>query len=794
MSLARAAEPVLRFIESLSAKDGERAIAAEAARMLAQFEAAAAQGGAPAVSIKPARYALAILLDQRVRAMPGLKLSTWSVIAARSLFEGRDMPPARLAEFRRTAQAEGLAELEALLADVQARLDGLRHGHRREVSGWGWYALGFALLLGLGLAGYAGALEWRYHRQIAADFRQEALLIGLDRPQEGAELTRRLDALRAAADRVAETARHAPLRRLIRLPGDSETLAEATYAEATRRQLPPALAKALEQLLANTGDGLALYDTLRAWAVLTGEAEWQPGYLAGWLEDHGLGGLARHAAPLQGPASFVPTDTVVMDQARTFAAEVPEPDRAWLELLRSDEMRALPGWVPTQAVPGLEDVLLRRSGMDLATPMPGLFTARGWEAALRTGVGLAVQTARAQAPGVTGLQLAAENRSPDLLADRLNRETLARWTAWLADLRVRPFADRETAIIVSGHLSLTDNPLGRLLSQVWVQAGGLDRSRSHAQQLLLARQLGPMIQYVEQGRMAELSRLFSGLNVALGAVDIDARRATRRLMTFQDKARSIAALKSAPRIVVQIAEDVLAGAAQPEAADASGNPLSRGWQTQVFAACRAALAGRYPFADGPDADPAALAALLGPDGLVPRFVQGSAQPLLDSSQSPWRWKPEARFAGLENDSAAFLETAMLVSQGLFAGGGLDHAITFAALAERGQTLVAIGTVAAPVRASGAPATLRWPGPDPAAGIEISFRDNANAARLTEPGPWGLLRLIDGTRLRLRDDGARALLDLRNAQGRVFLELGFAEALNPVSVRPMLSGLVCPPKL
>ena len=47
---------------------------------------------------------------------------------------------------------------------------------------------------------------------------------------------------------------------------------------------------------------------------------------------------------------------------------------------------------------------------------------------------------------------------------------------------------------------------------------------------------------------------------------------------------------------------------------------------------------------------------------------------------------------------------------------------------------------------------------------------------------------------MRDGGARVLLDLRSATGRVFLEMAFADALNPVSVRGAMRGFDCPPNL
>lgn len=803
-ALDLAARPVLDLVEDMErrARGGAASVVDSAEAALRGFERDAARAGVTANAIKPARYGLAMLFDARARQVPGLSLNAWSVLAQRQLFEGHDMPISRIREFHQTAVNQGavFADLERFLADILVRAEERRHAHRRVVgANWGMRITAYFVVLALGLAGYAGWLEYRFHARLIAAFDAESLTIGLDRVQEGPALVQRLDDLQAAADRVLRAAERAPLRGTVRLPfGDGGRHAQAVYQSAVGRHLPRAIANGIEEVLASQGDGLILYDALRAWSVLTGEDSWNTAYLTGWSQDNGalagLEGVDRHVDLMTGPTQDItPSDTLVMDQARGFAAEVLEPDRAWLELLRSERMRALPAWLPTEEIDSLETVMIRRSGQPIQEGIPGLFTASGWTEARDFAVGGAVQRARDLAPMITGSTLPAVNRSPDLLMDRLHAETQIVWKIWLADLRVRPFAQRETAIIVSGALAQPENPLTQLLRSVWVQVGGNDRARSHAQQLTLAREFGAMIQYVEQGRMVEIARLFSQLNVALGARDVNTSRASQRLMTIQDRARTISALKNAPRFVVQIAEDVLAQSALPEQGQPL-NPLTRGWQQQVFSLCRDMLA-RFPFREGPDVAPDNLSALLGPQGVLTAFVRQSAAPYLEASESPWRWKPEARFAGVSPESAVFLERAMQVSEGLFgAQGQLRFDLTLEALAERGQTMMTIGGVAQPVRATGAPAQLSWPGPQPELGVEVSFREAADSERIVHGGPWGLIRLIDGLRLRQRDGGRRMLLDLRSASGRVFLEMKFETALNPVSVRSAMQGLACPPAL
>ncbi|PWJ16549.1 ImcF-related family protein [Jannaschia seohaensis] len=804
-ALARASSPVFRFVEEFEQRGSRDTLGTlrEAGALLDRFETEAARQAVPKPARKPARYALGVWLDQLARSTPGLSLRDWSTHAPRLLFDGRDVSVARVREFQATAQREGgdFAPLAAFLADVLARIDAGRSATLAQPKErWGLRIAGFAAVLILALAAYAVILEYRFHAPLIGAFELEAREIGLTPDAPATDPVAQLDALAAAVDRVTEAAESAPWRRSLRLPvGDSAATAEAAYLAAVAAHVPRALAEGIETVMATEGDGLILYDALRAWAVLGGELPWSRGYLVGWLEDNGaaagVAGLARHAVHLDGPLpELLPQDQIVLDLARDFAAEVPEADRAWLELWRAEASRDLAPWVPGDAVPGVGDVLNRRSGTPIGTPLPGLFTAAGWAYARDFGAGVAVQTARQLAPTVTGYTLTPDRAAPDLLMERLLDETLRAWQDWLADLRVRPFAERDAAIAVSGALAQPGSPLERLLAEVWVQAGGSDRSRSHPMQLKVGRVFGPMIQYVEQGRMAEMALLFSQLNVALAAVERDRSRG-ERLMTLSDRARSIAALKVAPRIVVQIAEDVLVQSAGARSDQGAGDPLTRQWQSVVFPQCVSTLRGHYPFAEGGDAGTGEVAALLGPAGSLTAFLRDNALPLLDTEVSPWRWKPEARFEGLTPESALFLERAAQVSEGLFgADGTLSHRVTLAALAERGQTLVSIGGTAHPVRATGAPAQFTWPGPQPQLGVEVSFREGAAPGRIVHAGPWGLFRLTDGMRVRMRDEGQRALLDIRSETGRVFVEMAFEDRFNPLSVRAALRGLACPPAL
>ncbi len=813
--IARLAEPVLAYADRLASVTGERQsdLLRHAATLLDRFATGLQRAGIPGAAVPPARAALALILDQKARDNGAIDVALWGAEARRLIFEGREVSSADLDEYLRRAEGRpDHAGTAAFVADCLLRLDNRRRAFDTSPVAPGWTGILVVLAIGflLAVGGWAALVEYRFHRDLGATFAARALSIGLDRDGPFPDLARRLDDLAAEARSTATAREKAPVNLFAGLLGyDAGDMAEATYQAALQRHLPGVLAAGIDLALASEGEPAAAYDTVRAWSVLAGAGvpdqpdqapDWQPAWLAGWAADRAgadpaLQGLSPHVLRLQ-PLSAPPPppDAELLAQARSIAAEAAEPDRAYLELRRSAAVVALPGWYPDVAVPGLSVILTRKSGLGMDQPMPGLFTQAGWDHARDFGAGLAVQSARDQAARMFSTPPAPQNDTPDVLMDRLQDDTLAQWSDYLADLRVRAFVTPETSVRISGELARRASPLEGLLREVWVQAGGTDRRRTHPQQLRVAAVFGPMIQYVEAGQMQAIATLFAGLNVALAAQDRDGEKGQSRLMSVQDRAASVAALGVAPKVVVQLVEDTLAqtGAAH---ADLMSNDLTRVWQTEVLETCMAVTANRFPFAEGADADPDQIAHLLAPGGLVDRFIKGRAVQMLDMADTPWRWKPEARFEGLTPESAVFLQRATEIGAGLFpagaSGGQPGLELTLSALAERGRAFVSLGGAGGPVEATTDSLVLAWPGAQPQAGIEVTFNAGDGEARLTQPGYWGLLRLLAPLRLRDRDGGKRFLVDLRADQSRLFLEIVFDRPQNPLALRKLMQGFACP---
>ena len=760
--------------------------------------------GVQAPSVAAARFGLLVRLDVAARRNPDLDLDRWAAGAQARLFQGRDVSLPELAALIRKAHAQGAAYqgLTEFLEDLhqQAQVSRTVMPERKPVR-WGAIAI---LSVALVIAGLAAGLffDWRHDRKVMARFEADIDGIPLAGNRAPAVLARALDLYADAARRGMAEADEAPAGILAALPGVSgagDRISAQLQAAVSQAAAGP-VTEAVDAALATEGEGLALYDSLRARAVLGGQVDWSPDWIAGWIAERpdlspAIAALGRNLSLLTSPPQGIPPpDPATLEQARGFAAEATEAERAFLELLRAPEIAALEGWVPTARVPALEVIMVRRSGTPLSEPVPGIHTTAGWAYARDIGSGVAVQEARRLAPLILQPGVATANDTPDQVMALLQERTLDTWSAFLSDLRVRPFSDPDTAVLISGTLSRTRSPLSALLEQVWEQSGGLDRTRPHELQIRIATRFGPMIQFVEQGRMSLIANLFGALNVALGTLEADTDVALDRLMNVQERATSIAALQQAPPVVGQIVEDVLAQTAAAHG-DTLTTPVTRIWANSVLPECSAIAGTSYPFGPGPDIALSEFADLLGPGGTLDRFFQTRLAHMVDTSQTPWRWKPEAAISGLNQDSAAFFQRVASIRQGYFADRGLrPHTVTVTPLAERGSATLTIAGANAPLSVAAGPVTYQWPGPQPDLGTQLQYRNGEETGTVGHSGPWGFLRLLEPLRLRVRNEGARFLVDLREEDARFFFELDFDTPQNPVAARGLLRDFTCPATL
>ena len=758
------------------------ALAAEARARTEAMEAAGLRAGVAAADLAAARAGLWALVDARARSNPALGERAWRRASRRHLPGIAALTPASLAARLAAAEAASKRDLARLLRHCLQVVEATPPPARAVR----WGLIGPVALVVV-LVAWGGWAEWQFRQRIVA-----ALPEAPSGPVgSAAETAQALDVLAAAVADAAAQSRASPLGLAPRLGRFSPAAeAKARYRAAAARLLPPFLAAGAGDSLARDGGSVALYDTLRTLDMLEGGPGWQAGFVAGWLEDRGgpAAALAPHVSALAAaPGGLPPQDPELRAQARAIAAEGDRAAFAGLELARADAMRALPPLSLTDAVPGIDAALVRRSGLPMSAAMPGRLTAEGW--AVAAGGAAATAAARAGAESARLLGTAAPAPGVALVLDQLQRQTIDAWGRSLptsgcglssTSRRRSRSAARSASLVAARRPAPAGLARGR----------GADRSRDHTAQLRVAAAFGPAIRFVESGDSAALAGTFLALNGVLGEPDADPEGGRRQLMDIRTQAASLAALNRAPRLVVQIVEDVLAQAAASRGAD-EGHPAVRAWAATGAPACRAALEGVYPFAPGPDAGFAAVAGFLGPGGLLARFAAQELEGLLDRETVPWSWKPDAALAGFSPGSAAFVERALQVGAGLFPPGGVM--LHLSALAERGAPAVSLGGVTVAVTGS-AVADLAWPGPEPAKGAGVRFPAATAPAFREAPGAWGLLHLVDGLRPRARDDGRRFILDVHLGASRAFLDLAFDTPANPVAARLRTAGLVCPPEL
>ncbi|SCW82643.1 Type VI secretion system protein DotU [Rhizobium mongolense subsp. loessense] len=809
------AEPLLGLAKRAESerRPDPQELAATARMLVAEFEKEGRRRNVPPDWILDARDALVVLLDVRVRSNPALPIKRWERALAAALPISHMIGADDLAERAARAAKGGLArrDLARFLGHCSEAVQAAqaKEEQHRTRADRGLVFLPVALFFAV-LVAWAGWAEWQFRERLLAQLPDVRSVVEAGKAATPAARAAQLDAFVAAVRLVEQDATRSPLGLIHHIEMvDPAAAARRRYGEAAEALVAEPLAEALAVALATEGEANALYDSLRALSTLKGTSDWQPRFLGGWVADRAesfpeLALLAEHVAAMPKPQPGLPSpDPETIAQARQFAAEGLASERALLELARAEKTAAVPPWSLSQAAPGLDTILIHRSGLPSARGVPGLYTEAGWNYA-KSGTADAIRRATSEAAKL--LPSGGGTTTTEAVMDLLQKRTLEVWTQYLGELRVRAFTDQPTSVVISGGLSARNSPLSALIREAWRQSGGTDRSRSHANQLRVAAALGPAIQFVEQGRMSEISQLFVSLNVALSVLDADAEIGKKSLMDAQERANSIVALQQAPLLVVQIVEDVIAQTATPKvpevpadhvpkqatSAPQPAQPSQSPWGSEVAAACQAAVSGHYPFFDGPDADMAEVARIFAPNGTIERYFRAQLAHLMDTSTTPWRWKPEARLSGYSPESAAFLQKAVAVGEALFQkGASPDVPIALEALAQRGAATVSIGGAHAPVITSGESVTLNWPGASPAQGFEISFDTGPALEKKSARGPWGLLRFLDGSRLRPREAGRRFLIDVRAKSARAYLQMSFAGAANPVSVRSLMRGLTCP---
>lgn len=388
---------------------------------------------------------------------------------------------------------------------------------------WIWRGAAAASVLAVLLAGLLSTFSYLDNsRAVAAQAAQfEALrapltpLAAMPAPVDAPDLDLGLAA--AAEVEAARTAPPGGIRDLIG-PSASAEMTQAqgdAYDRTLRNLLQPRMVALLEATMwRRIRDPEFLLGALKAYRMMTGLSQMDPGFVAEWWQTElpkaaavppfPNEDAARHQVTAIGNMavddSYTAPDQALVAQALKSICSISLPARAYKALLADPEVAALKEWVPANvAGPNGARVLSRRSGKTLRAGIPGAFTYAGFHDTVLARVDeVAAQAALDRNVFAGGCSENAETSLDALSGDILKlyyEDFVSQWDSLLRDIRLTPLTDLAAASQNLKDLSSADSALKRLVvaavreTELTREDGGDDdgKSQSKATSKLLSK-------------------------------------------------------------------------------------------------------------------------------------------------------------------------------------------------------------------------------------------------------------------------------------------------------------------
>lgn len=630
------------------------------------------------------------------------------------------------------------------------------------------------------------------------------------------------------------------------------------YSRELNATLAPAIADAYRQRLASySTDPNRLYEYLKAYLMLGDAEHREAGQLAflsrvEWEQRYPdrpdlRQSIDRHLQFLLAEPDRLapaPLDDALIAQARAALKQASLPALVYSRLklnYAGDTERALR--LDVESGLGSESVLRRRSGVPLSEPVPAIYTEPVFsEITSKGAASLAKQFADeswvlgSDGPAITG--------SVELAFDvfRVYEDDYIRaWDEILADVTVVPVNGVEEAALVLGTVGSATSPLRGFLTTVAAQTN-LEAEAPGEK----AGAVGDAVSAAADAAQSQLGKVFESGAEALGATSAE-RPGSRVTKHFEPIHRLVAGPPGGAPIdrvlqlfgqIQQQLNTVQAGAgggspaqvlAQGGGADllqqlqietkmlppavgaivaevgGKSQKLAQGqvrselgnlYREMVVLPCAEVVNGRYPFersakTDVPLAD---FGRVFGAGGIFDSFFAQNLAPLVDTSRSPWRWRPTAKGVGLSSRVLGQFEHVNRIRSVYFPSGGpvpefsfnltpeyLDAGATRFAMEVDGQSFEYRH---GPQRST----SMKWPGQG--AGQAAATLDTQGGASPNQvfSGPWALFRLLDSARIQPQTD-TRFLLNfaIGGSSARVLLDA--ATIRNPLREN-VLQGFSC----
>jgi type VI secretion system protein ImpL len=615
--------------------------------------------------------------------------------------------------------------------------------------------------------------------------------------------------------------------------------ARDAYVRELDGTLLPKMADSIRQrLISYTAEPDKLYEYLKAYlmlgmpqhldkaqlAVMT-DLEWQTAYadqpeIRDALSAH-LRNLLQHEDELRA----LPLDDQLVAQARSAIQQASVPRLMYSRLklkYAGDTERAVR--LDVAAGLGAERVLSRKSGRPLSEPVPALYSPAVFDEIKGLGTAEMVQEFSQDAWVFGDNSGALQNaRMAYEVMDVYEQDYIRVWDEILKDVQIASFSNLSQASELLGILAAPNSPLRGFLVAVDQNTfllkppdpnakPGMAEKAEQAVKARLDKLLGTAQKAVGAGTDkpgAQVTAHFDSIHKLVaggqGAAPID--RVLAQLGQIQTQIASVGgsvgqtnplealsragggeSLKSLQREAALLPAPIgamvaqIGGRSEALAAGQARGELDNRYRVQVLNECSAILSGRYPFdprsaIDVPLAD---FGRLFGANGVFESFFKENLAPLVDTSRTPWGWRPGA--SGSSSMLRQF-EAAQRIRDQFFRPGGQLPEVRFnvtPAFLDAGSSRFVLELDGQSFEYRHGPERswpAVWPGPAPGVSA-FSFEARAgDRPNQVFQGPWAWFRLLDTGSLQPASD-VRYTLDVQAGGHEAKLTIEATSIRNP----------------
>jgi len=581
--------------------------------------------------------------------------------------------------------------------------------------------------------------------------------------------------------------------------GSESRAAEQAYLQALQRVMLPRILLRLERVLRDkNGDALALYEPLKAYLMLGGQApsldrkaikayvesDWQEQVFPGADRDDLRKELSGHLDALLSDPRFgqvwpqgrAPLDGAVITAARAQVQTLSMADRAYAILKQQAAASGKAGWSARTVLSAGDARAFANGEAVRELSAPYFYTREGFEQAYRNGMSEVQKSLEADL-WVLGADQSTRSIAAQMaqvrpgVATLYARDYIHAWEQVVGALQPADYFQDAAAF---GAATGSPPPLKLILQEV-VRNTSLGAASPAAKKLIpaavpagllpqpetginaaqaIGEAFAPLRAYVGDGKapapvddfVAKLKAAVTAKGTADRAVQMGGGEAAQADLAKAMSELAAASATSPPLVQAFTSRSSKAGD-QAQISSAAG-AVASAYADSVNPACRSASEQRYPFvtASANDAPVGDLLRVFGLNGQMDAFISGRLRPLLDTGGPVWRWRADDPVAAaFDPTSAGEFQKAQELRDLLISGvaikvesAGFGGAVTSAELSAGGQTY-RFEPSQAGQRA------LQW-SPSALPEAHVTLFAGAQAVKtFAFEGPWAMFRLMDAAR-------------------------------------------------